>query len=81
VYEFGELLLHTKTMANGPISAKFAPLAQTSSYATGLDSELPQMQDWLHPSPEVEFVLVMKQKRGITNTSHVLKRYCFISRY
>jgi len=45
VYKFGELLLHTKTMANGPLSAKFAPLAQTSSYATGLDSELPQMLD------------------------------------
>jgi len=27
-------LLHTQTVANGPPSAKFTPMAQTSSYAT-----------------------------------------------
>jgi len=36
VYEFFKnSLLHSQTVANGPPSAKFTSLAQTSSYATG----------------------------------------------
>jgi len=34
MWVFRNYLLHTQTVANGPPIAKFAPLAQTSSYAT-----------------------------------------------
>jgi len=40
--------LHTQTVANGPPSATFAPLAQTSGYATGTTSVTTEELRHLH---------------------------------
>jgi len=41
---FGNELLHSQTVSNGPPSAKFVPLAQTSSYATAYKIQILQLQ-------------------------------------